>query len=154
MFVVDDDKQFGMLRLRSLQAFATDHPLMSFGAAAVYERPSRKSLQISEHEHIELLPTFLAFINHSCAPNIRFDIEGQRLIATRPIAAGDEVTFFYPSTEWVMAAPFHCHCGSLGCLSWISGASQLPRSVLQGHLLCPHIVRLLKNTNARWEVPA
>ena len=43
-----------------------------------------------------------------------------RLTALRPISEGDELTFFYPSTEWAMAEPFECGCGAAGWSSWTS----------------------------------
>ncbi|MGK3982020.1 SET domain-containing protein [Sorangium sp. So ce136] len=51
------------------------------------------TLQLSQHQHIELAPGFLAFTNHSCDPNAYFDVERHALVALRPIAPGDEVTF-------------------------------------------------------------
>lgn len=45
---------------------------------------------------------------------------------------GDELTFFYPSTEWDMAQPFDCHCGSENCLGKVRGASELTREELEG----------------------
>jgi len=34
------------------------------------------------------------------------------VVAARDLAADDELTFFYPSTEWSMAEPFDCWCGA------------------------------------------
>jgi hypothetical protein len=102
------------------------------------------TLQVSEHEHIELTPMALSFVNHSCAPNVYFDVEQRALIALEPISAGDMLTFFYPSTEWTIASPFDCACGSPHCLGQVAGASQLPEHALQGHRLAPHITELLK----------
>jgi len=30
---------------------------------------------------------------------------------------GDDITFFYPSTEWDMAQGFDCNCGAKVCLT-------------------------------------
>jgi len=65
------------------------------------------------------------------------------LVAIRPIAEGDELTFFYPSTEWAMAEPFECGCGAGECIGRISGAREIPLSVLGRYRLNPHIVRLI-----------
>ena len=43
---------------------------------------------------------------------------------------GDELTFFYPSTEWEMVHPFQCECGAADCLKWITGASATPTKTL------------------------
>ena len=75
--------------------------------------------------------------NHSCDPNVAFDLSAEdtsqwHVRALKPIKAGDPcesrdtltlsvltsvetvtVTFFYPSTQWTMAQPFDCLCGSM-----------------------------------------
>ena len=101
------------------------------------------TVQVSEREHIELSPAFLRFINHSCDPNVAFDVERWSLVALSPIAPRDELTFFYPSTEWTMASPFDCACQSPRCLKTIAGASRAPAGALAGRVLAPHIKRLL-----------
>jgi hypothetical protein len=115
----------------------------SFESLAVEDCPSRMTVQVSEHTHITLDPPSLAYINHSCAPNLHFEVVRGIIIVIKPIFAGDEVAFFYPSTEWSMAAPFDCHCGAPRCLGRIAGASQLPASALRGRPLAAHIQRLL-----------
>ncbi|XYI01583.1 SET domain-containing protein-lysine N-methyltransferase [Sorangium sp. So ce1128] len=142
-FERDASDRFGQRCVRCLVAFAAGDVLVAFGAAAVHDRPSRMTLQLSEHQHIELTPGFLAFTNHSCDPNACFDVERRALVALRPIAPGDEVTFFYPSTEWTMASPFECHCGTARCLRRIAGASQLPPGALSEYRVAPHIARQL-----------
>lgn len=68
-----------------------------------------------------------AVVNHSCAPNVAFDLSHPRSsediqneqypaewnlrTLSRPVAKGETLTFFYPSTEWDMGAPFTCACG-------------------------------------------
>lgn len=138
------DERLGQRSLRSLRAFAVGEVLTPFRAAATYDRPARMTLQVSEREHITLWPSVLTFTNHSCDPNAFFDTEQGRLIALKPIAAGEPITFFYPSTEWTMAEPFDCSCGSARCLRRIAGASQLPERSLQGQRLNAHILKLLQ----------
>ena len=73
-----------------------------------------------------------------------------RVARDRPLTAGDELTFFYPSTEWDMAQPFTCSCGAPDgrCKGWIAGASRLGKEKLQGYWLNEHIVsRLVKESN-------
>src|SRR5437870_5452142 len=56
----------------------------------------------------------MSFSNHSCEPNTIVS-EGLRLIALRPIAAGEELVLDYSTTEldpfWAMA----CTCGAARC---------------------------------------
>ncbi|WP_434047201.1 MULTISPECIES: SET domain-containing protein-lysine N-methyltransferase [Sorangium] len=138
-FEVAAPDRFGQRCVRSRAAFAAGDVLQPFGAAAVHDRPDRMTLQLSRDQHIDLEPGFLAFINHSCDPNACFDVELRALVALRPIAPGDEITFFYPSTEWAMASPFACRCGSARCLGRIAGASHATPGVLAEYRLAPHI---------------
>ena len=95
--------------------------LMTIDGAFV-DRPSRYSIQIEEHVHVDLPlgegPTAdpdrhpWRYLNHSCDPNAAF--VGVRLIATRPIGPEEEVTYDYNTTEYDMAAPFTCRCGTCG----------------------------------------
>jgi len=64
------------------------------------------------------------FMNHSCAPNTRID--GREVRTIRPIEAGEQLTFDYDTTEWQMAAPFECRCGSPHCRGLIRGYRHLP----------------------------
>ncbi len=137
------DERLDQRCLQSLRSFAPGDTIAPFRAKATYAHPARMTLQVSESEHIELTPAVLGFTNHSCEPNTYFDVERRALVALEPISADDTLTFFYPSTEWTMASPFDCGCGSPRCLGRIAGASQLPESALQGYLLAPHIMRLL-----------
>ena len=77
--------------------------------------------------------------DHSCAPSVAFDLEAGCLRALRPIAAGEALSAFYPSTEWRMAEPFGCACGAPGCLGLISGAAELSDQALEGYSLSEHI---------------
>ncbi len=142
-FEVSAHEQLGQRCLRSMVPFAPGHVLVRFEAATIRERPSRMSVQVSEREHIDLRPTFLCYVNHGCDPNVSFDVERWALVALAPIAPRDELTFFYPSTEWEMSSPFTCACRSPRCLGEIAGASQIPAHALAGHTLSSHIKRLL-----------
>lgn len=113
--------------------------LHSFSARAYLATPSYLSLQVGIDQHILLAPEFLQYINHSCEPNVHFDMDLGQVIGLRDIEATEEITFFYPSTEWTMAQPFQCLCGSAGCLGTIRGAAHLNRTVLNRYHLARHI---------------
>ena len=72
------------------------------------------------------------------------------VFAARDIGTGEELTFFYPSTEWEMSSPFICLCGATNCIHVVAGARFLPLSTLENHFLNRHIrelmVELLNNT--------
>jgi hypothetical protein len=55
------------------------------------------------------------------------------------VEAGEELTLFYPSSEWEMSRPFECCCGSDGCLRLISGAKNMAREALGRHRINRHI---------------
>ncbi|EIM86877.1 uncharacterized protein STEHIDRAFT_131417 [Stereum hirsutum FP-91666 SS1] len=91
-------------------------------------------------DHIELNSDLL-YVNHSCEPNVAFDLSALNykewhVRALRDIHKGDTLTFFYPSTEWNMEQPFDCLCGSSTCLRTIKGAAYLTSEQLlaRGHV--------------------
>jgi hypothetical protein len=104
----------------------------------IIDSPTRTSIQINKHEHIEEFSR-LAYLNHSCDPNILMDFSQMELRAVRDIGPGEELTFFYPSTEWDMCTPFQCLCGSSQCLKKITGARYLPLNVLGRYFINQHI---------------
>ncbi len=108
---------------------------------------TRYTVQIGEHAHIDGLWQF-AFLNHACDPNVLLDTGTLQLRAARGIATGEELRYFYPSTEWQMAEPFICACGAAACLGAISGAADLPAVVLDRHVLNAHIERLRRGLPA------
>ena len=88
------------------------------------EIATRFSIQIGMSTH--LAPTDAGpdecpwiYTNHSCSPNAK--VSGRNLVAIREIKAGDEINFDYETTEFEMAEPFHCLCGSPDCRKYISG---------------------------------
>ncbi len=111
--------------------------------------PSRFSVQVGAGAHLSP-PEVSAqvtvrdfpwvYTNHSCRPNAA--ICGYRLVAMRPIPAGEEISFDYDSTEAELAEPFACHCGQPGCRGVIRGFRHLDaaererlRPYLAAHLL-------------------
>jgi len=125
--------------LISTKAFHAGDVVSPFIAAEVHQHPSRYTVQVAEDKHIILSPEFLQYINHSCSPNVFFNTTTMELTALQPIAPGDEFTFFYPSTEWDMAEPFHCLCGSTQCLNVIKGAKNISDDVLNTYQLTDFI---------------
>jgi hypothetical protein len=89
-----------------------------------------EAVQISDTQFIDT--NYLVaedFINHSCSPNTRLDIECRQFTALRDISRGEEITYHYLTTEWDMeawGADFRCACGSLHCLGHIRGFKYLP----------------------------
>ena len=116
----------------------------------VTRAPTRYSVQVGEDRHIDLPPGIdlsdqlasyqWSFLNHACDPNAAF--RETVLVATRAIRAGEEVTFHYATTEFDMAEPFACRCGSRHCLGEVRGFRHLAPEVqarLRPHL-APHLL--------------
>lgn len=128
--------------LHASRSFDKGENITSFTHEEELAEPNQLSLQLNEHIHITLLPFCLRYTNHSCAPNVFFDTENKQLIALERIETHDELCFFYPSTEWQMATPFDCACGSDSCIQVIAGANALSEKQRAGYLFNQHIYRL------------
>lgn len=113
--------------------------LSSFGAKYIGNQPNYLSVQIDDEHHIMLDPEWLQYINHSCDPNVVFDTRKKEVIVVRPIEKGEEITFFYPSTEWSMDRAFDCLCNSDNCLQTIQGAAHLSLEILSNYQLSDYI---------------
>ncbi len=100
-----------------------------FNANETFTYPTYLTVQVGINKHITLMPEFLQYINHSCNPNVFFDTTSMQLVCLRTIAIGEELRFFYPSTEWEMTQQFVCNCGSANCLQLIQGATYLSSEV-------------------------
>ena len=137
MQIVADSDARGT-RLVADRLYDAGETIHSFAEARLVETASRYSIQVSATEHAEDLGV-IANLNHSCDPNVVVDVERREVRALRLISPGEELAFFYPSTEWNMAAPFECSCGSSACLRWIAGAHSVDAAVLARYDLAPHV---------------
>ncbi len=104
--------------------------LTFFTAGEIFTEPNSQTIQTGSHKHITLVPRFLQYIRHSCEPNVFFNTSKMKLICVKPISAGEELSFFYPSSEWKMSQPLICNCGSPNCLDIIQGAAFLDNDSL------------------------
>ena len=114
-----------------------------FSAGRILNEPTYLTVQISVDKHIMLQPEHLQYINHSCDPNVFFDTHAMQVVALKDIAEGDEMTFFYPSTEWDMAQPFTCTCGCANCLGEIRGAAHISPEIINTYTLTRFIQQQL-----------
>lgn len=134
--------------LTTQQAYKKGEVICDLPSENIKDSPNRFTVQIARDQHTHVGK--LAALNHSCDPNVILDTENMVMIARRDIAKGEELSFFYPSTEWEMQAPFICLCGAANCIHVVAGARFLPLSTLEHHYLNPHIrdlmIELLKNT--------
>lgn len=113
--------------------------LIDFSAKSMVATPTFLTVQVSDDKHIFFSPPFLQYINHSCDPNVYVDADLRKIISLKDLQRGDEVSFFYPSTEWSMQQPFRCHCRAERCHTIIRGAAFLDGDAASKHLLNRHI---------------
>ncbi len=113
--------------------------IAAFQAAALHTQPTYLTVQVGEDAHVELSPTILQYMNHSCSPNAFFDTTRMEVRALSSLKAGDELSFFYPSSEWHMVQPFECLCGSAQCLHVIAGADSIQDDILNRYELTDYI---------------
>ena len=128
-----------------LQTLKADTIIADFSYEKKLEQPDRYSVQLNETEHIILSPNYLQYINHSCSPNVFFDTTTMELKTLRQIEAGEELMFFYPSTEWKMTEAFNCICGSSECLGEIQGAAYLTYDNLVKYRFSKYILDKYRN---------
>ena len=125
-------------------SFAPGDVICKFNAGITQPYATYLTVQTSADRHITLMPEFLQYINHSCAPNVFFNTTSMELVCLHALQPGDEFTFFYPSTEWEMAQPFVCNCGNQNCIQLINGASHLSVQTLSKYKLTDFIREQVK----------
>lgn len=133
----------GEKSLHSNKKFKVNDVLIKFSALTISNIPTYLTLQIDLYEHITLEPEFLQYTNHSCNPNVFFNTTSFEVVAIKEIKVGDELTFFYPSTEWSMTQAFVCTCGHKNCLQNIRGAAFLSNEIYSKYMLTDFIKKML-----------
>ena len=130
--------------LHATKAIKAGEVIRPFSAGSVQQHPTYLTVQTGVNRHITLQPEFLQYINHSCEPNVFFDTTSMELICIKSIEVGEELLFFYPSTEWNMTQSFVCNCANANCQQLINGASHLSLETLNTYRLTDFIQRLVK----------
>ncbi len=76
-----------------------------------------------------------------------------RVARNRDLAVGDELAFFYPSTEWDSAARFDCLCGAGDgiCIGVQRGSKYLPRTLLDRYFINAHVRQLFAERDGNEE---
>ncbi|MEU0878203.1 SET domain-containing protein-lysine N-methyltransferase [Lentzea sp. NPDC005914] len=117
--------------------------------------PTRYTVQIGHGTHVDvpgeydfeaILDRFYwRFMNHSCDPTVF--IRGRSVISLKPVKFGQDITFNYNTTEFDMAEPFGCRCGSVRCTGMVQGFLHLSDEERQR--LRPWLAAHLSPTGAR-----
>lgn len=132
--------------LHATKQFNPGDVITAFRAGEVLSSPTYLTIQTGVNRHITLVPDYLQYTNHSCNPNVFFDTTSMQFICLQALKPGDEMRFFYPSTEWDMAQPFICNCGSSNCLQLINGAAGLSDATLAQYRLSDFIIEQLRQS--------
>lgn len=75
-----------------------------------------------------------------------------RVARDRALQPGDDLTFFYPSTEWKFDRDFECLCGAAECVGTLRGASGLDERTLERYFVNEHILQLRRSGNSEESV--
>ncbi|TVY40239.1 hypothetical protein LOCC1_G006762, partial [Lachnellula occidentalis] len=133
-------KSFSTIALPPFGFFAK----LAFPPCTLADKATYATVQMGREQHLNL-NSDLVYINHSCVPSVIFDTTSLSILAgPSGLQVNQELTFFYPSTEWDMAQGFSCFCGAPTCRGWISGAKQMQSQQLEGLWLNAHIRGLLE----------
>ena len=107
---------------------------------------SYSTTQAGRDVHVEL-NSDIHFTNHSCDPTLEWHMDSFeiRVRRDRPLAKGERLSYFYPSTEWTLAQPFDCWCGAGEgmCCGRIEGAEKMDEELLKRYWLNGYIEELL-----------
>lgn len=138
--------------LFTLRSFHAGEVIADFSAGTIASEPTYLTVQVDTGKHITLQPEFLQYINHSCEPNVFFDTTAMKLVALRDLQPNEEMTFFYPSTEWEMTQSFSCYCGTPSCIGLVRGAAFLPKESWTKYRLSDYIQQQLAKKNSNIKV--
>ncbi len=138
--------------LFALRTYQPEEAIADFSPGTISTEPTYLTVQVGLRKHITLQPEFLQYINHSCEPNVFFNTTTMQLVALKEIQPEEEMTFFYPSTEWRMTQSFKCYCGSNGCIGTIRGASFLSKETLELYQFTDFIQHQIAKKMARKKV--
>ncbi|MBD2440162.1 SET domain-containing protein-lysine N-methyltransferase [Nostoc sp. FACHB-110] len=122
--------------------FKKGEVIAKIASYSLSKKPDFLTVQINHEEHI--LDLLLEAMNHSCSPTTFVDTQRMVVVAERDLSPGEELTFFYPSTEWEMDRPFQCHCQSPNCIGFVAGAKRLTIQQMVSFKLNDHIKNLTK----------
>ena len=142
----------GQNALFATQSFQPGEVIADFSAGTIAAEPTYLTVQVGIRKHITLQPEFLQYINHSCDPNVFFNTTTMQLVALKELQQQEEMTFFYPSTEWKMTQSFNCYCASPACIGEIQGAAYLSRDAQDKYQFTDFIQQQLAKRLARKKV--
>ena len=118
----------------ALQDFQPGDLVISAKSMQTCSEPNSHTIQVDWNQHVLMnLPALL--LNHVCnSANLvarRNSHGAYDFYAHRNVAAKDELTFDYETTEYALQAEFECHCGDSKCRRQLKGFAYHGSDVLQ-----------------------
>lgn len=93
------------------------------------EFPTPLTVMLDENTHLLMLDGVFQYLAHLCEPNVCISIDAinnrVKCQALHDIQPGELIGYNYNTTEWDMASPFTCCCGSPVCALTIRGHKYL-----------------------------
>ncbi|KAF9514064.1 hypothetical protein BS47DRAFT_1485297 [Hydnum rufescens UP504] len=138
--------------LRAARSFKAGENICHIGGYPVTSKTWR-TVQSGIESHFEL-DSDLVYVNHSCEPNVIFDISSENkedwnVRAARDISEGTPLEYFYPSTEWDMDRKFICNCKTKTCIGKVEGARYVTIKELEARgFINRHIIGLAYSQDA------
>lgn len=142
----------GQNALFALRSYKPGDVIAEFHAGTISAKPTYLTVQVGTDKHVTFDPEFLQYINHSCDPNVFVNTTTMQVVALKEIKKEEEMTFFYPSTEWKMTQSFDCYCGSPKCVGKIRGAAYLNAELQSQYKFTDFIQQQLAKKAARKKV--
>lgn len=100
-------------RLCAARPYRTGETVVDFRVVEWRPQRDRETVQHPAGGHI--YHPLLSRVAHACEPNSWIVMTGRALVAVRPIAPGEPITYDYTTTESRFARPFICGCGGRRC---------------------------------------
>ena len=145
LVILEKNKKVGR-GLYTVDEVQKDEVLIEF-SKKILKQSTRTSLQIDDNKHIKGTKNTNAFLNHSCEPNAYMDFDNICLRAIRNIKKGEEITYNYLTTDYILYKSFICNCGSLKCYGKIKGFKYLNKN--QKLKLKPYLSPYLKKISEK-----
>ncbi|KAG8708367.1 hypothetical protein FRC08_018929 [Ceratobasidium sp. 394] len=155
LYVVNSQPGFFMSGLKSLVTFEPGQLMTYLTGWTKCPEKTWSSVQcgVGAEDHIELNSVYV-FMNHSCAPNVVVDLSSPNhsewhVRALKKINPGDDISFFYPSTEWDSPQPFDCRCKAQNCVGYYAGSKYLSRQQVEERgFISPWVSQLMRERDA------
>jgi uncharacterized protein len=127
---------FGVFANRDI---AAGEIILSFGGPIIdFQETKRRgprecmAIQIGPNRYFDTQPPGV-LVNHSCNPNAGV-WDDQHLVAMRPIAKGEQISFDYSTTMQENSYEMECLCGTPDCRHIVKDFSTLPKKIQNRYL--------------------